>query len=176
MSSISSFKTLLLLPLLLLASCGFEPIHAQPGQETPRSVAKINPIFSSTYVKVVPERRVGQILRQELETQLWGDDKPSAARYTLSVTLEDKSVPAVITRENTIARYRITLMAKYSLLRLDTGQQIAMGSVSLPASYNIANSEFSTYMAERDLREREARELAHMIAMRLSATLSQGKP
>lgn len=153
--------------LLALAACGFRPVHAPLSQEGRATDAVLQYVSLNT----IDAGRAGQILQTELEDLLHPDGAYPSPRYRLSATLEESKQPIVIERNARVSRYNLMMLAKYNLIDLNSGATIYQSETRRIGSYNASLSDFSTFVAESDARNRTVKQLAQDIAMRLTAKL-----
>jgi LPS-assembly lipoprotein len=147
----------LALVVLTLGACGFEPVYgtASAARHAEFRAIEVAPI----------KNRVGQELRNHLINALGaGHDK---ARYRLSVELEEQQAEFAIQANDEVTRFKLTLIAQFTLVDLATTTSIYSGTTRSIGSYNVVNSEFATVASERDARTRAAQDLAFNIRERL---------
>jgi len=154
--------------LLATGACGFQPLYGthgvdQPGAQAQLETVRIEPIAD----------RTGQQLYNSLRDELNPRGKPSAPVYFLSVELDEEKDTLFIRRDETSSRANLTLKAKFSLRRADTGEPVLEGTSRSVSSYDILNDEFATVASEQDARYRSARELSDDIRTRLAIYFSK---
>ena len=127
------------------------------------------------YVSVAPIEagRGGQVLQTELEDLLHPDNVFPTPRYTLKVTLEEAKQPIVIERNARVSRYNLVMIARYELVDLNSGATVYRNETKRIGSYNASLSDFSTYVAEGDARNRNIKQLANDMVMRISEKLKR---
>lgn len=154
-----------MLALLALAGCGFQPIHAQRSQASPEALAQIE-------IELI-ENRIGQILRNELLQRFHPRGTSKDARFSLRTTLTE-SLQDLGIRKNTVAtRGNLTLTATFSISPRAGGDALFNGTATSIISYNILTSDFATLSARADARRRGAREIADQITQWASVWLVQ---
>lgn len=153
----------LLVLFLLLAACGFRPVHAPISQPNEAALQYV-------MLEEVPSRS-GQILQTELEDILHPSGQYPAPRYRLALTLTEEKQPIVIERNGRVSRYNLLLKAEYRLTDFVSGAPLHQGKVRRNSSFNASLSDFSTYVSESDARNRGVKQIAQDIAMRLAAQL-----
>ena len=148
--------------LSLLAACGFSPMYGISQQEAHGELSKI----------IIPAMRGSEAayLRAEIEKAF----NPSGQRnvtpeYTLQLTLSKGKEPLVIRPDGTISRYNIALVADYSLERLRDGSVMTRGTLHRTVSFNMVDSDFSSFVSERDVTERGLSELAESFRLTLNS-------
>jgi LPS-assembly lipoprotein len=158
-------KFLLSLWLLTLSACGFQPVYQTGAQST----AAAGFALPALQIEKIPGRD-GQILQTALEDGLNPQGMtPAEAHYTLSASLNTQKTPVVIELDGRISRFNLRHDVRFSVKDLRTGAVVHRGRAKRVSSYNVALSDFSTFMAERDARKRGLEVLAEQIIMQLAA-------
>lgn len=155
MSSRYNILFSLLLLLVTQAGCGFSPVYGKKESHVSLSSIEIAPI---------PERS-GQILRTTMEDEIGEFSTPL---YRLSVDYGLQAIPVVTQVQGIAKRYRLVLRAGITLSDIDTGKILLRDTMKRQASYNISDSDYSSFLAARSAEEMALRELAHDIILRLS--------
>lgn len=153
----SLFRTALLCLLLIPAACGFQPVHGVKQQAT----------LSNIRVEEIPGRP-GQLLKNYIEDEI---GEAGEGRYSLHIDYNLQSIPVITELEGVAERYRLVLRAGLALTDNETGQVVLRDTLSRQASYNVSESDYSTFIAGRSAEEMALRELANDIILRLSAIL-----
>jgi len=158
--------------LTTLTACGFEPVHGTKDAEHYAHKSPLAPIE----VEVQNKDRMGQLFRIALEDALHPDNRYPTPEYTLTTTLEEIKQPIIIERDARITRYNLILRATYSLQHIESAEFIAKNKRSQRiSSYNVSDSDFATFVADREARERGIETLARNMSMEL-ITLLRAKP
>lgn len=161
-------KNLLSWPmLLLLAACGFQPMHGEQSDSAATLLAG--------FVVEAPNDTLGREFKQNLEDRLNpGGHVPDKALYKLVVELTSGVSGVGVARDGTASRYNIVLNSPYTLTRISDGKVIHRGTVRHLASYNNqTNSYFSTFISERDATRRGLVELSKMYRQRMAVVVTQ---
>ncbi len=155
----SSFdrRSVLLMPLAL-AACGFEPVHAPGGSG--------DALYGRIRVDA-PEGVNTYLLVRRLEERL---GRAQAPDYRLSVVLTVGSQGQAITASGDITFFSVSGTARYRLLRLADGAEVASGAVDNFTGYSATGTAAETLAAERDARERLMVILADQMARDLYMT------
>jgi LPS-assembly lipoprotein len=144
-------------PALLVAGCGFSPLHAPQGQSLP-------PIAIEA-----PPTEAGFVLRERLLERLPAGGVPA---WTLAVDLDLAREGAGITRRSAVTRYVLIGEATYSLLPAGGAEPVLTEAVAARTAWSAPASDAATAFAARSAeiaaRERLARTLADRIALRLA--------
>lgn len=155
------FIGLVFLPLLL-AACGFQPLHGRGGGTAERlSQVSVSPI----------DDRVGQLVRNRLLDYFEPPGARAPALYRLDVSVSEAKDGLGIQEDRTITRYNLRLQAKYRLIRLANGQPLLEGETSTLAAYNVIRSDYANLIAERDARARAAQDIGDAIGLRVAVVL-----
>ena len=159
-------KALLLLPIALMtAACGFQPLYGggsrSPVAQTLRSVT-VSPIAGES----------GWLVRGALRDrlQLTGEG-PDQARYRVDVRLDDQIIGFGVRRDDSVARERRTLRARYQLVDLTNGEIVIDATAGSDAGIDVVSSEYATIAAEQTALENLSREVADQIVNRVAVKL-----
>jgi LPS-assembly lipoprotein len=154
--------SVLLLPFLL-AACGLQPMYAGGGNgAVARGLAGVD---------VAPiEGRSGWLVRNALVDRLGNGDQ-SGARYRLDVRLDDKLEGLALLSNDTIARERRTLRARYQLVDMASGEIMLDASDGSDAGIDVVSSEYATIAAENTALENLSKDIANRIVTRIALQL-----
>lgn len=159
-------KRLIALPLVLaLAACGgLQPMYAGGS-----SGAVAQGLAS---VDVAPiEGKAGWLVRGALVDRLHSAGSGGSARYRLDVRLDDKLEGLGLLSNDTIARERRTLRARYQLVDTASGQILLDATAGSDAGIDVVSSEYATIAAEQTALENLSRDVADRIVTRVSLHL-----
>jgi LPS-assembly lipoprotein len=152
--------------LALLSGCGFQPLYGkQPdgsAASTELAAIQINTIGEGT------ERRVGQILRNELMNRFTAGIGPQPVRYVLLVEIDQRSSALQIQTNDTVTRYNLVMDADFDLYDASLSTILYSSDASATGSYDVVESEYATLVAEQATTENVARDLAGTITHLLS--------
>jgi LPS-assembly lipoprotein len=151
-------RFLLILPLLALGACGFQPVYGSGGT----GAALQNRVLVDT-----PDDRFGYFLVRELETRLGRTNAPA---YGLGLTITTEEDGLAIDSTGTTTRYNILGTADFALRDLTTGQIVTSGKVESFTGYSATGTTVATLAAEQDAQKRLMTILADQIVTRLHAT------
>jgi len=159
----------ILAPVLLLAltACGLQPMYAGGGSgEVARGLAAVD----------IPaiEGRSGWLVRNALRDRLQAGDNASS-RSGLEVRRDEKLEGLGVLGNDTVARERLTLRARYQLVDAASGAILLDATDGTDAGVDVVSSEYAVIAAEQSAEERLAKELADHIATRVALTLREGK-
>ena len=164
------FPLVLMLPLLALSACGFEPLYGnreQPGD------AVFND-FHQIKIATIPERS-GQMLRNELLDRLNYRGEPTQPLYELKVDLSETEREVLVRQDEVATAVDLTLLAKYRLLDRKDGKELAGGAVRSIVRYNVLASPYATLNSAEDARRRAARQIAEDTRARLAIHFNSAK-
>lgn len=145
-----------------LAGCGFRPLYGTTAVDgavaAEMASIRIGPIGEDD------ERRVGQILRNELIDRLTAGVGEQPQRYDLQIELDQRTSALQIQTTDTVTRYNLVLVAKIHLFTSDTHVRIYETTARATGSYDVVESEYATLVAEQETARDAARDLSNTIA------------
>ncbi|MBC2664462.1 hypothetical protein H7F51_02895 [Novosphingobium flavum] len=155
---------------LPLGGCGLQPMYAGGSSGT---VAR-----GLAGVEVTPiEGKSGWLMRNALRDRLAPSSRPGGQpQYRLDVRLDEKLEGLGLLSDNSIARERRTLRARYQLVDLASGRILLDASAGADAGIDVVSSEYATIAAEQTALENLTKEVADRIVTNLALTLRQGAP
>ncbi|WP_448659355.1 LPS assembly lipoprotein LptE [Sphingomonas sp. CJ99] len=156
--------TRLIAPLLLIAllgGCGLRPLYGGGMNSPVRAVL--------TGIDVAPiEGQSGWLVANALRDRLAGTSDGGTAAYRLDVTLDDQIIGLGVRGDDSVARERRTLRARYQLVELATGQVVLDASAGSDAGIDVVGSEYATIAAERTALERLSGIVADQMVSRIA--------
>ncbi len=149
-----------LLPLLALAlsGCGLHPLYAGGG-----SGAVANAL-SGVEVAAI-EGKGGWLVANALRDRLAASGTP---RWRLQVRLDDQIAGLGVRRDDSVARERRTLRARYQLVEAATGTVVLDATAGSDAGIDVVGSEYATIAAENTALERLSGIVADQIVARVA--------
>ena len=149
---------------LPLGGC-FEPLYGEafhPGLAADMRAIAVAPI----------KDRIGHYLGDDLISNLNGSGETPAAKYRLTVTVEQSSqTPTVESQINAATSATVIGKATFTLIKIDGGAVIYKGDATAAAVYDRTLDSFANLRASRDAEIRIARSLADEIGLRVAAAL-----
>ncbi len=146
-----------LLGALLLGGCGFRPVYA-PGGEGERSPATVSAALAAELaaVRVAPMyERYGQVFRRSLQNQLEGRAPGTAARYLLTVAVQNEVEPLGYRQDGTITRVRMVSTARWTLTTdAIPPVPIDQGTARTLDAFNIPDLQFYAAEISREAMDR----------------------
>lgn len=146
------------LSLLLVSACGISPLYLTQGQETTNLTAavEIQPIADYE----------GYLLQNYLSDGLNPKKMVAPKKYRLNVHLNMPNISDQnIQNDNFSSRERMTLSVSYRLTDIQTGQTVISTTASATGAYNVATDPYSTWMAQKKVRENLVKMLADRITL-----------
>lgn len=151
---------------LLLSACGLKPMYS--GGTTGVVAQGLSGIEVSTI-----EGKAGWLMRSALVDRL-GAGKGGAPQYRLDVRLDDRVEGLGLLSDDTVARERRTLRARYQLVDIATGEIVLDASAGSDAGIDVVSSEYATIAAENTALENLTRQVADRIVTRVALKLRSG--
>lgn len=143
---------------MAVSACNLAPVYAGGANSAPAS------LFAQIAVAPIPERQ-GFLVRQALIDRL---GPPNNARYRLEVALDDQIVAFGVRGDNSAARERRTLRARYRLVEVGTDTVLLDASAGSDIGIDRVSSNYAVVAAETTALERLSTELATQITARLA--------
>lgn len=151
---------LLLLATPLVASCGLRPLYSG-GTSGP-----VASLLATVEVDQLPGQN-GWLMSNALRDRLTASGKTTPA-YRLEVELDDQIVGLGVRADDSIARQRRTLRARYRLIELAQGTVVLDATAGSDAGIDSVGSEYATIAAENTALERLTEVVADQIVARLA--------
>lgn len=145
--------------LLPLAGCQLTPVYAGGSRSAPAS------LMADIAVAPIPER-AGYLVRQALLETIGA--APAAARYRLEIALDDQIVAFGVRGDNSAARERRTLRARYRLVAAASNEVLLDATASSDAGIDRVSSNYAVVAAEQTALDRLATDIARQITARLA--------
>lgn len=156
-----------LVGLMLLAACGFEPLHA------PRAGGGSVPAALSTVqIANIPDRS-GQYLRNYLRDEINPHGVPGNPQYRLDIQLAEQRSDIGLRRDDIRTRTNLTLEAQYRLVALVDGKVVLQGRSRTLSSFDILINDYTNVVSEQDARQQGLRQIGADIRTRLSLHFSR---
>jgi LPS-assembly lipoprotein len=151
----------LLIAPLLLGGCGLKPLYAGGGSgEVAAALGQI---------EVAPiEGKAGWLVANALRDRLGPAPAGGAARYRLQIKLDDDITGLALRRDDSVARERRTLRARYQLVELGQGGVVLDATAGSDAGIDVVESDYATIAAEANALERLSQTVADQILMRIA--------
>lgn len=149
---------ILLALALALPGCGLHPLYAGGGA---------GPVATALDgVQIAPiQGKSGYLMSNALRDRLPEDGTP---RYRLDVRLDDEIKGLGVRRDDSVARERRSLRARYQLVNLADGTVLLDATAGSDAGIDVVGSEYATIAAENTALERLAGIVADQIVSRVA--------
>lgn len=148
---------------LMLSACGLTPMYAGG------SSGAVAQGLAGIEVPAI-EGRSGWMVRNAL-TDRFGAGGATAPRYRLDVRLDEKLEGLGVLGNDTVARERLTLRARYQLVDVATNSIVLDATDGTDAGIDVVSSEYAVIAAEQSAEERLAKDLADRITARVALAL-----
>jgi LPS-assembly lipoprotein len=166
--------------LAALTACGFRPLYGTPGSgdgATPQlesiSLGRVQAApNSNAFVgqnNAGEQQRTAQLLENDLLDRFSPTGKPLQPRYRLDIQLAESLEAIVVSAQNETTRDSLVMTANYTLVDARTGKAVHLSSTRAIASFDVLRADFGNVAAERDARERLARQLSEQIRAELGS-------
>lgn len=143
---------------LLLPACGLQPLYAGGADGTvARGLAGVE-------VAAI-DGRGGWLVANALRERM---SQAGTPRYRLDVRLDDRIAGLGVRRDDSVARERRTLRARYQLIDLATSAVLLDATAGSDAGIDVVGSEYATIAAENTALERLAVIVADQIVGRVA--------
>ncbi len=162
-------KLLIIISLITLTGCGFKPIYAK--KNTTGNLAVVES-FSQVRIGNIPNRE-GQFLRNILVDKIYTKGYPNKVKYFLTVGIIENKYSYGIKTDAVATRANIRFTANFILTEASTNKVLLKAPIYVNSSYNILDSSYETFVAEKDAKERALTEVANNIVHRLSIFFSK---
>lgn len=156
---------LLCLGALALSGCGLRPLYGGG------SAGPVQSMLAAVQVAPI-EGQSGWLVSNALRDRLHaGDETP---RYRLEVQLDDQIAGLGVRSDDSVARERRTLRARYQLIDLANGAVVLDATAGSDAGIDVVGSEYATIAAEKSALERLSGIVADQIVARVARFAQAG--
>ena len=146
--------------LASLAGCGLAPVYSG-GSKSPAAAT-----LTQVSIAPIPDRS-GFLVRQALIDRF--GTPASDPRYRLEVELDDQIVAFGVRGDNSAARERRSLRARYRLVDIASNAGVLDATAGSDAGIDRVSSNYAVVAAETTALERLAMDLARQITARIAA-------
>lgn len=156
----------------MLSGCGFQPLY---GKQAGGSSA-VAPELAAIAINEIgegTERRIGQILKNELINRFTAGQGPQPVRYQLLVEIDQSTAALQIQTNDTVTRRNLVLRSEFDLFDTSSSVLLYSGKARATGSYDVVESEYATLVAEQATAEDAARDLSATITNLLSLYFSR---
>jgi LPS-assembly lipoprotein len=159
-------KIIPFLSLLLLTSCGFQPVYGDLSHNPATASA-----LSNVAIANIPNRD-GQALRNHLIDRMYGKARPQSPTTKLEISLHSYTINLGLQKDATTTRQEYNLTASY-VLKNNDGKILLSGDVRSIVSYNKLEAQYATVAAQQSAIDRAIAEVGEQIVNRISLYLSE---
>lgn len=153
---------------LLLAGCGLQPLYGGGGGSGVVAT-------TLTRIEVAPiEGKAGWLMSGALGDRLRAGK--TSPLYRLDVRLDDRITGLGVRRDDSVARERRTLRARYQLVSLANGTVLLDATAGSDAGIDVVGSEYATIAAENTALERLSGIVADQIVSRVALYVRRTPP
>ena len=157
--------SLALAALLALAACGLQPVYSGGGS------GPVAQALTDITIAPIPDR-AGVLVRAALRDRL--GDTQATPRLRLEVELDDRITGFGVRGDNSIARERRTLRARYRVVAIASGAVLLDATAGSDAGIDRVGSDYAVVAAETTALDNLAVEVATQIAARIAAAARGG--
>lgn len=155
-----------LFAVVMLSACGLQPMYAGGSNGV---VARG---LSSVDIAPIPGQ-AGWLMRNALRDRM-GVAGKAEPQYRLDVRLDDQLEGLAVLGDDTIARERRTLRARYQLVDIATGTIVLDATAGSDAGIDVVSSEYATIAAEQTALENLSQQVADRIVAQVALILREG--
>lgn len=148
---------------LLVAACGFEPLHAtrQDGSSATRELASVAVAEQST--------RLGQLIRNEILSTIAPVGQQGPVLYTLELLPAGEEEAVIRDFDTSALRRSFRIETAFRLTDAGTGAELYADRTFAQAAYDRTDTPFADMQASITAQERAAKDVGADIATRLAA-------
>lgn len=144
---------------LAVSGCGLAPVYSGGSASAPAA------LMTQIEIAAIPDRS-GFLVRQALVDRF--GTRSADPRYRLEVELDDQIVAFGVRGDNSAARERRTLRARYRLVDSATNAVLVDATAASDAGIDRVSSNYAVVAAEATALERLSTEIAQQIAARIA--------
>lgn len=152
---------LLILACLTLGGYGFEPLYGETG-----GGAAVTDELANIQIGPIPDR-LGRVVRNGLLDRINPYGEPGSPAYRLDVAVISVKEGYGFRADEAITRENLRLEGHFVLTDLSSGKVVLEDEVRSSMAYDIVQSDFATFSAERDAERRTAEAVVNDIHRRL---------
>lgn len=137
-------KYLRIIALIILSSCGFEPIYKVGNN------AQYDEILASIQV-VEKKSRLSQVLRLNLTKSLNPNNLEQEKKYLLYTEIKQQVGSTFIKPSGSSGRNKVILTVKYRLLDISNNELVIKGLTNAQDDYDVEDRRFANYIAQEEI-------------------------
>jgi LPS-assembly lipoprotein len=150
-----------------LAGCGLSPVYSGGANSAPAR------LMTEISIAPIPDR-AGFLVRQDLIERFGGT--VADPRYRLEVELDDQIIAFGVRGDNSSARERRILRARYRLVVIATNTVVVDATAASDAGIDRVSSNYAVVAAETTALERLAVDIANQITARMAQYAKTAPP
>ena len=150
---------LILITLVLTASCGFKPIHKLSD------TSGINTNYSVNIINSVSRE-----IREEINANIVSDGNE---KYSALLTITDSLTPLIINTNGTVAKYRVEIQINYVLTEAENGKEISNGMARGSAQYDVGTSEINNEDMKKSMTKTATKSAIQLMVSKLRSSISR---
>ncbi len=150
---------LILITLVLTASCGFKPIHKLSD------TSGINTNYSVNIINSVSRE-----IREEINANIVSDGNE---KYSALLTITDSLTPLIINTNGTVAKYRVEIQINYILTEAENGKEISNGMARGSAQYDVGTSEINNEDMKKSMTKTATKSAIQLMVSKLRSSISR---
>ena len=150
---------LILITLVLTASCGFKPIHKLSDTSSINTNYSVNIINS-----------VSREIREEINANIVSDGNE---KYSALLTITDSLTPLIINTNGTVAKYRVEIQINYILTEAENGKEISNGMARGSAQYDVGTSEINNEDMKKSMTKTATKSAIQLMVSKLRSSISR---
>lgn len=169
------YKLNIIFCVVLLASCGFEPLYVERRGDSGWSYyqatfdTSITDEIAQIKVEQAPDR-IGQLVRNELLDSFTPKGVPDKPKYRLQIEdISKKTTDQAMRDDITATRKRVEYKLTYALFDAKTGKKLVSGDTLALLGYDIMANPYSTTFSEKKLEKDAAKIMSNDISLRIAA-------
>ncbi len=152
----------------ILSACGFSPVYEIKQNSSNITLPAIEITGLSGHD--------GNLLKYDLEDEFNPDNRLTQKDFILNASIKMEFLPVLIEPNGKIHRYRIKILSPFELKKKQNLNLIEKGMITRTVSYNVSDSDYSSFIAPQDAIKRGLKEIAHEYRNRFSALFSRLSP
>jgi hypothetical protein len=176
-------KALILISMMLLASCGFQPLEGQAyRQQLNVDLSSLAVAVEGTGVTIqsttttntntIVPRRYTELLRAEILDQFNPRTERAEPLFLLKITYGEQQNPRFVNPDGTASRGDIVYDSTYTVTRLSDAKPVASGRLQRISTFNSSpTADYASYVSIEDARKRGLIELAQDYKLRMATLL-----
>jgi LPS-assembly lipoprotein len=155
--------------IALLGGCGLKPLYSGGGSGAVAATLG--------QIEVAPiQGKAGWLVANALRDRLGAVPASGSPRYRLQITLDDQITGLAIRRDDSVARERRSLRARYQLVELGQGGVVLDATAGSDVGIDVVGSDYATIAAESTALERLAETIADQMLTRIATSVGRTPP